>query len=187
MIPSDWNLRKLSRGQKSWITKLSRPASIDPKTGNAIGAGRFRSLIEHPSHYSAVKVKRGQRQALARSNIPVVNGKAILKRGREGNAKITNHGKYIDIDLPNEKRRIYLSRHVDFLKTLETLKKRKLKNGQFWMASIGDKEPFGFQFEALGDLMAYMKNIKWESESARNYVNLVLITVKDWKGDLDEE
>jgi hypothetical protein len=169
LIPKDWNPAKLNRGQKSWVTKLTRkPAKDKP-------AGPLFQLIRHPDEYSFVKAAtRGTKKTLKGAGYTVTNGKAIVRTGKGGsasyrNGKLTTNGQ--------RKTEVWFAGHKDFLKKLAKAKKRKLRPNQVWTQQIGNSPP-GHHYRSLEDLERYVSNIdEWAHRAdARDHVSLVLIT-----------
>lgn len=156
-------MRKLSRGQKSWVTKQSKT---------------FSEVIKKPSEFSTISAKTKTHKSQAQAaGLPVTNGKAVVKVGKGGHVR--RRGDKIVIKNDERKVEAWFANSATFKKELDRARKRKLEPNQVWAFKIGDNVN-NVNFRDLNQLLHYLGDKDdWHTEdgSAPDHVSLVLITV----------
>lgn len=180
LIPKEWDLRSLSRGQKSWVTKLTQKAHerVDKKTGEIkqVPRGKFADVVLKPKEFSTIKAAGKKRQAQARAaGLPTANNRALVHTGKGG--KVRRRGDKLEInDATGRKIEVWFANSDNFQRAYEKARKRKLKRNQVWAFHIGNRVN-NVQYQNLDDLMFYLtEKDDWHSDGATDYISLVLIT-----------
>lgn len=167
MIPKDWNLKELNRGQKSWITKLAN--------------GKFKELVKRPGEFTSIKVSTKEQKHKARSaGLPVVNGRAFTKaksvrRNALGELTVTRQSGTVE--------HVYYADSSNFLEQYDRLSKIELAPNQLWKLRIeGNLMAHGFR--SFDELIQYARGNTdmdlWNDEDedfAQLDVAFVIVTV----------
>lgn len=140
MIPKDWNLKNLSLGQKSWITKLAN--------------GQFKELVKRPGEFTSISAKTKSDKSKARSaGLPVANGRAVAKaktvrRNSRGELTVTRASGTVE--------HVYYATPQTFLRQYDRLSKIKLAPNQLWKLRIeGHLSNEGFR--SFDELVQYAR------------------------------
>jgi hypothetical protein len=167
LIPKEWDLRSLSRGQKSWITKQSKT---------------FSEVIKKPKEYTTLKAASKRQKAEFRSaGLPVTNNRAVIKSGVGGKAHRTKSGKVV---ITNHERKVemFFANGSNFEAELEKARLRVLSNNQAWTFSIAGRNA-NVMYRNLDHMLYYLENkTDWHTEDGEvpdggEYISLVLVTV----------
>jgi hypothetical protein len=170
LIPADWNLRSLTRGQKSYVTKQTK---------------KFASVIRRPDDYVARRAGASTLKQLKAANFPVHNGKALIYTP-PGDSVSVAKGK-ITFTRKRQQERVLLQGAPDFLRALEKLPTKKLPRGQYVGIKIGNS-PVIATFHSLADLQHYALAKRQFSEKELATASIVIIdTNRGYENDGEED
>lgn len=176
LIPKDWNLRSLTRGQKSWITKLTQKGGGVTRSGKERKPGILRDLIAHPKEFSVIRstTRKQQREAKA-GGFPTLNQRSVIHTGKGGRAR-RRGGKLVITESTGRRLDVWFANHKDFTKAVDKATRRKLKPNQTWGFNIGNRVN-NIQHREFSTLMRYLEEKDdWHTPDATEYISLVLIT-----------
>ncbi len=166
-------MRSLSRGQKSWITKLTQKGSETKK------AGPLRGVILKPAEYRVIKNTKGRHSEQAKATqLPVFNKSTVIHTGKGGTAR-RNKDDSLTIRKGARKHRVFFSNAKNFEAMIAKARKHKLTNKEIWGFSIGDNVN-AVQFRDFKQLMHYMQTKDdWHTKDGKlpAHASLVLTTV----------
>ena len=163
LIPSEWNLRKLSRGQKSWVTKQAKT---------------FSEVVKKPKEFITLPTRGGkQKQQAIAAGMRVTNGRAVIHAPTGGRARRV--GDKIVVKSSEVEKEYFFATPGNFLEMLAECRTREpLKRNQTWGMSI-DGNQLNKQFKSIDALEFYSWHMDLESEENQTMIAIILITDRE--------
>ena len=157
LIPA-WDLRKkLSRGQKSWITKQARA---------------FAEVIKAPKKFSTIPVKGKRQKAEARAAGFGVGPKRATVKGK---ARRLPSGHIVQTE-GDTTREYYFANASNFQEVWEQVSSIELAHNQLWQLQIGENT-LNISFRDINEAQRYLADIKWENpDNERKQIAFILVT-----------
>jgi hypothetical protein len=182
LIPKEWNLRHLTGGQKSWITKQAK---------------KYAAVIENPSKFESRVYGKAKAAKLKEAGyfgegnhilIPNFGDKTARTRVSEDTVTITR----VDSKGRAVIEKVYLHSGPELLKRLQKQFSKPLGKGEYWSLKVGDNNTFLEAGEkTLSELMRYGSRISFQGngdakEWAVHHVHLVKFKFEDGEDHLRE-
>lgn len=161
LIPREWNLRYLSPGQKSWVTKQTK---------------KFSEVVRRPDEFTTIPTKTRKQKAQAKgAGLPVTNNRAVVKATK---AKRNKDGT-LSIEKSDSFEEVFPINADNFNEVMRHLHTVKLEKNQVWRVQIGGHY-MNQSFRNLYELQHYLLNdMDFEDDDYSGvYIAIVLVTVK---------
>jgi hypothetical protein len=183
LIPQHWDLRRLSSGQKSWITKQ---------------ANKYSAVIEHPKKFESRTYSTTKAAKLKAAGYFGEGNKILIPNFGDKTARTYVNEDSVTIRRVDSKGRaviekVYLHSGPELLKRLNKKFARPLGNGEYWSLKVGDNNTFLDAGEkTLVDLMRYGSRISFTGNGeaknwAEHHVHLVKFKFEDGQDHLREQ
>jgi hypothetical protein len=160
LIPREWKLRELSRGQKSWVTKQAR---------------KFSDLVNHPDYFGTVAAKSKSQRAQARDiGFDMANGRAIVPVPWGG--KVRRSGDRIVVSSPGRTMEITPAGAESFLEEYRKMQTEPLLPNQKLTIQIGKSNAANLRFDSIEDLEKYVHIMDLHSDDTLEHISIVKFT-----------
>jgi hypothetical protein len=166
LIPGDWNLRQLTRGQKSYITKQAK---------------RYSDVLRNPGDYVSRRVSQSTAKLLKGAQYTVKGQRVLLHT--PGADKVSVARGKVKFIRQRQSETVLLQNAPDFLRQLENLgdMNARLPRGTYVGFKIGDSQVIG-TFDSVADAYNYATNRRMFTGRDAEKVALVLIdTGEGWE------
>lgn len=170
LIPKDWNLRSLSGGQKSYITKQAR---------------KFSAVLKRPDDYVSRRASKATLAKMKLADFPVQHGRVLIHAPGRDRVSIAR-GK-ISYTRRRQRETVLLQSSPDFLRELEKLPMRRLPKGQYVGLKIGNSQMIA-TFHGFADLLTYATKVrKFNGRDAESLAVVLIDTHGGWEDDDEDE
>lgn len=182
LIPQHWDLRRLTGGQKSWITKQAR---------------KYAAVVENPKKFES-RVYSSKKAAQLKEAGYFGEGRHILiPNFGDKTARTTVNENSVTIRRVDSRARaviekVYLHSGPDLLRQLEKKFAAPLGRGEYWSLKVGDNNTFLDAGEkTLHELMRYGSRVSFTGNGdarmwAEHHVHLVKFKFEDGEDHLRE-
>lgn len=180
LIPQHWDLRRLTTGQKSWVTKQSQ---------------KYASVVAKPKNFESRTYSAAKAKQLKGAGYFGEGNKILIPNFGEKSAKTKVNKNSITITRYDSRGRsvtekIYLHSNQQLLNALQKEFSKDLGPGEYWSLKVGDNNTFLNAGEKnLPDLMRYGSRVVFKGngeqvEWAQSHVHLVKFKFDDGEDHL---
>lgn len=171
LIPREWNLTKLTSGQKSRISFL-----LNEKKNPHVAA-----ILKHPDRYVVRDVGKETAANLKRAGYQVNKAGRALIYTRD--AKVTVNKLGVTFRSNGMRSKVLLMSRPDFLARVEAIRRNERQwggriPGRRYALKVGNSPRFNTTYPTLNELLAYARardKAGWHSDDARDHISLVVI------------